>query len=82
MRIKINGSHDLNSAELVLQQVMAFLQDYQVAELDRINIYVTPKRQNGDPMDFAAKKTPAFDIIPDSPKGQKGRAKSRSLRKK
>ena len=79
MRIKINGSHDLDSAELVLQQVMAFLQDHHVSELDRINIYVTPKRKNGEDMDFAAKKTPAFEIIPDAPKS-KGRAGKRISR--
>lgn len=70
MRIKIHGSHDLTSAEIALQQVMAELQDRHVAELDRINIYLTPKRANGDAMAFGPKKTDAFEIIPDKPVGQ------------
>lgn len=79
MRIKINGSHDLTSAEIALQQVMAELQDRHVSSVERINIYLTARRANGDEMTFAAKKTDAFEIIPDKPAGQGG-AKGRSRR--
>ena len=82
MRIKINGSHDLDSIHIALQQVIAHLQDHHVAELDRINLYLTPKRADGSEKELVPVKTPAFEIIADAPKqkggGRKPGAKRRS----
>ena len=81
MRIKINGNHDLDSIHLALQQVIAHLQDENVAGIERMNLYLTARRHDGEEKTLAPIKTDAFEIVPDKPAGKAG-GQGRGYRKK
>lgn len=73
MRIRIKENQTLEELNITLQMILAHLQDNNVAGAGRVNIYLTPLRQDGEEKTLSPVDFDRFHIMKDKPKPRPAR---------